>query len=524
MTLRTLGTLTVSMTLFAAAVQAVDRVPFDEVRRVTLPRTANESVLAVGGYFESPVRLFEWRTLLITVNGQFIADRDLLSPRQWLAPRAPRWPVRPRIVEETHAITFPFTHRSGGLADYRWEDRQEYDKWGRLFNDFPQTIYIDLRELAADGDDTLEIAFYNTVDGAKRIDDDVVKPPFVITELSLHASRPPSDDFGPYVVPVWAIMDRHPEMSRRAMERLADPATAENIRAQILAQSGMLNLMKGHHAAALDLFRRAIKISRDFPEHNEICYRLLHATGKPPVPMLPETNDNPGSWAALFNDTVALRAGQPVDRQVQVPWLSDAPAADAGPQAPASAIWHPIAEQINGPEPPPDMPPNEFAIAYTATELLLWVRGPVSEIQNRDFPGTDRPAWEFNCVEFFLAPRAAFTRCYELNVTAANGRFDQRNLWHSAADPGQEFNGTWQSRTAIEDGLLHVAYRIPWSDFGFHTAPEPDDVWVANIIRVQFTRDAEGSPVHREFTAGKLLWRYFHRIQDGLFFTFAPRS
>lgn len=513
------------LVLVAACGTAAERVAFGTRHEVVLERRPGTAVLALGGYFEAPQRHFATRRLVVTVNDTLVTSAHLLSPRTYYMPRHPGSDAHDRVHVDSGGIQFPFTHRSGGLADYEWSNRPEYDKWVKQYNNLPQTLHIHLAGLVDPEARSVTVTLYNTLERPAWMGGKGVKPPFVITELALHAARPEHDDFGPYVVPVWSFLDAHPWARKMALDVLQAAGTSAGTKGQIHAQFGMLNLMKGHSAAATACFRSAAAQGNTFPEYNEICFRLLRHTGAGPVPSLEVTEDGPGRWAALYNDLVAVQNGGTVARLHALYRHAEASAPLPAAWHPAweedATAWRPIEEQIKGPAPEAGMAANEFALLYDKDSLIVLARGPATPLQVRDVPGTDRPAWEFNCFELFLAPAADFTRYYELNVTAANGRFDQRSLWHGVPDPGVEFDGAWQSRTTVQEGLLRVEYRIPWSDFGLPGPPPANALWAGNVVRVQSTLDAEGQAVAREFSAGKLLWRYFHRIQDGLLLRFA---
>lgn len=494
------------------------------IRHFDLTRKPDQTVLSVGGFFDTEAPAFDHRALVITVNGQPVTADHLLSPTEILRPRRPGEFTMSRIHDRSGGVLFPVTHESGGLADYDYRSRDEYDKWVPIYNHFPETIYISLRNLALADSEALKVSIYNNLGGTVRVGGIRLRPDFKLTELDLHEKRPQTDEYGHYYVPVWGFLASRPWAVKMAQERLRAADTGNERKGQILWSLGMLNLVNGHRSEAVRSFRRAVQMSTDFPEYNEVCYRLLHMTGEPPVDALKEAETGPGRWAALYNDYKAVVGEEPNDRPISVQWLDGEDDGNAVKAAWASkeTVWHPVIHQIKGPEPPDGMATNEYALLYSSKQLILLFRGPGAPIQTGDVPGEDRPAWEFNCVEFFVAPHADMTRYYELNVTAANGQFDQRSMWHGVADPGNEYRGEWTSQTWLEDGRMHVEYRIPWSDFGSGMAPSSGDLWLANIIRVQFTRDEdEEKAVHREFSAGKLLWRYFHRVQDGRLLRFS---
>ncbi len=512
-------------TALSAAAQ-VATVPLGESRTLVLSRETGQTILELSGYFEANSRQLGHRRCVIAVDGLPLTEAQLLSPRTIIQPRDPNRPEFQRFFETEQSFYFPYVEHSGDLHTMRWEERNEYDKWVPLFYNFSETLYFDIGSLVPADATQVRVSIYNNVMGPAHGPGGRHMPPFQVTSLQLLSERPATTEAEPYIVPIWSYLDAHPAAARQAMARLHAADTSSMIRAQILTSFGMLNQMKGQIDAAISHFQAALSHGSDFPEYAEVCYRLLRLTDRPPVEDLPVAESNPGRWADLYNRYLRARRGESPEGLITIhradsPFVPDGETDDAMWHD-EGLIWHPVANQVNG---DPRDSGNAFALAWDDAGLRLLFRGPgAPNLDLRDTPGTDRAVWEFNCVEFFVAPDATFTRFYELNVAASGGRFDNRLLWNGVNDPGFDFAGAWRSGASMnaEHGL-RVEYHIPWSDFGMTGVPADGALWVANVIRVEHLPDEEGKSVHREYSAGKLLWRHFHRIQDGLILRFVTQ-
>lgn len=520
-----LSLLSFSLTL---ALHAQDTVPFGEARHFELDRRQGEQVLALGGFFQTAEPTFRYRQCLVTINGQVLKPEHSLSPTGIFAPRTTRDKPIPRFHEGTGALLMPLMHRSGGMADYDILQAREYDRSVDQFNTFPETIYVSLIDLVPADAKTIRVGFYNNAEGPSWSAGERVKPDLIVTHLALHQEKPDVDEFGPYVPPVWHVYDQHPWALAMASEKLRDADTPAAIKAEIEAQMGLLAWMTGDPERALRHYRRAISHGPIFPSYAEMCYRILRHTDTPPVASLPEPETAAGRWAALYNRMVAITAGQPTEGLIDIPYDDSPFIVDGQPDDPSwtarTTRWLPLSHQELGPAPATDAPPNEVAFSYDDEGLRMLFRGPgAPRLQLRDLPGEDRNAWEFNCAELFLNPRAEFYRYYELNCTAANGRYDSRYRWNRTLEPGPDFSAVWKSGAHTDaDGLI-VEYHVHWSTFGYDGPPPAGELWIANLIRVQFTPDEDGRLVNREFSLTDLLWRSFHRLQDGIIMRFEPR-
>jgi len=508
--------LAVLVPLLAATLCAGVEVPYAEYREIELD--SGGTILALGGFFRAEKPTFGVRSCLVTVNGMQPSPDALLSPRTVLQVRHSRWSFA-RIHEETLAVTFPYTHRSGGLADFTYAGALEYDRWTPLYNDFPQTLYIDLNRVLPDRPATLRVRITNTSDGPTGSIEN--SPPFVVETCRLFAQRPDTDDYGEYVPSIWHVLQESPAQAARARAALADPACSDQTRAQILAQFGLRQQVHGNDAAAAALYRDALAAAPGFPERNELLFRLLALGQAPGTDRIEETDDNPGAWARLFNAYRRAAAGETGPTVRSVPPYDGPFTVDGRPEDPiwntTERAWTPLAHPVTRPS--KARPENRVLLFHSPAGLGLVFRGPgLDRLQPFDHPGDDRPVWNWNCVELFLAPFARFTEYFELNTSAANGRYDGRHSWRG--ETNDRFDGTWQSAARTRDGVLTVEYLVPWSDFGLTSPPAPGSLWVGNVVRVQHVDLPDGSREVTEHSAARLLWRHFHRLQDGLVLRF----
>jgi len=503
----------------------VDTPPFEVPygRRVTavLTPAETERLLVVSAYLHSDRQRFDRREAGIAVNGRILPAAALRSPSDVLQPRTSQARF-PRVDDTRQTVWFPWTHRPGGLADFDPVEHrvlENYQIWIPQYRDFNETIVIDLDAFPTPADGRYHITFYNNAARAIDRSDGRESGP-LLKVLTAHAAETiPALDRGPYTAPIWQVLATDPELEQEARRRLDDAETPAVERARIAFQLALHEAFAGDMDASTTLLRTATAVAEPFPERHEAVYRLAVRDPDSAPDWLDEADD-PFGWARLFNTWQAARGGAEAPAIVNVP-----PVEDLAVDAPGAAdrlregvdplpVAHPVPGRAGEAE-----PPNSVVFRYSDAALLVTMRGPGTELlRPGNMPGQNRPVWEFNCFELFLAPGAEILDYYELNVSSANGRYDGRNHYHRHTP--EEWDGSWQSAASIGDGLMEVVYRIPWSDLGREAAPPAGSLWVANVIRVQHLPAVAGGWDVAEFSLGPLTARDFHRLQDGVILRF----
>jgi hypothetical protein len=99
----------------------------------------------------------------------------------------------------------------------------------------------------------------------------------------------------------------------------------------------------------------------------------------------------------------------------------------------------------------------------------------LDKLNSKAGPGQDK--WSDNCVELFIDKKRRKSGYYQF-VT------NERDA-HNDYGPGNDikFNGAWTSKAGTTPHGWATEMAIPWSDFGYPTAPAAGSVWGINVTR-----------------------------------------
>lgn len=494
-------------------------IPFREVREIELDVPPDAKYLMVDAYFKALPKKYGSRSCVITLDDHVLGTREFVGVNDVKPLRHADKISAPRINEETSTITFPYAPQSDGMSHYDFNLRPEYDKWVPVFDNFPQTIAYRVSDLLPSGSKKATVKFFNNISGPDRD----YEPPLIVNQVAFSKTLPAPRQETTYFPPSWYYLAHNPEAGKEALAKLENPQTSKTVKSQLCWAFGLLNQIEGKKQNAIKYYEKALAFSEDFPEKNEVIFRL-EQMGRPQTKASLETlNKNGKKWGDFIKVARKARNGEKAPRIFDIPYY-------AGPFKPdgkadeaiwkdSNLPWYPISHVVKGDI--PDLRANQFAIFYNDEALMMIYKGPGSEkVMLRNIPGEAKPVWEFNCVEWFITPDAAFTSLYELNVSSTNGRWGIRLLWNGVTD--DTFKGGWKSSASITPKQMLVEYKIPWSVFDKPSAPKNGDLWAANVVKVQHLIDKSGKDTDGEASAGELLFRHFHRPQDGFLMRFRP--